>query len=76
MLEYFYGYLFEEWSERAKEDSPIFSRMVYDFGYMLKRYDYWISGDILEEDFLKAWGEFCKKWSIKEPDNLEENIRD
>jgi len=75
-LDYFYLYLFEEWYEKIKADSPVFSKMVYDLGYMLKGYDYWISGDTSEEDFLSAWERFCKKWSIKEPDNLEESISD
>jgi hypothetical protein len=75
-LENFYEYMFYEWSEKIKADAPVFSRIIHDLGDVLHKYDYWISGDVSKEDFLRAWAEFCKKWSIEEPNDLEGSVLD
>ncbi|MFA6804170.1 MAG: hypothetical protein WCR24_06775 [Candidatus Methanomethylophilaceae archaeon] len=75
-LEDYYEYVFEDYFNTIKEDSPVFARMVYDLGDVLHKYDFWKAGDVSEKEFLNAWDEFCKKWDVKEPKDLDKRVFD
>ena len=51
-----------DWADKIRNENPLLAGQLYDMRILLGRYDYYLSGDIGEEDIEKAWSEYRDKW--------------
>ena len=62
------GYL-SDWAKRIRPHNPILADHMERLRELLGRYDYYLSGDIGEEDIEKAWKEFLS-YSINDEESM------
>lgn len=54
-----------DWADGLEKVNPILATQVRDMCLVLYKYDRFLSGDISEEDAVKAWDKYLDKWSTE-----------
>ena len=62
-----------QWARRIRPHNPILADHMVRLEYLLDRYDYYLSGDIGEEDIEKEWKEFLS-FSINDEESMKKSI--
>lgn len=53
-------YRLKEWAKRIEDENPTLAAHLRAMHTVLDRYDYYMSGDIGEEDIHQAWRDYCE----------------
>lgn len=62
-----------QWAKRIRPHNPILADHLERLERLLDRYDYYLSGDIGEEDIEKEWKGFLS-FSINDEDSMKASI--
>ncbi len=55
-------FILGEWADRVEAENPLLAEHMRDLYDLLYKYDYYMSGDIGEDEVSKAWEAFHTKW--------------
>lgn len=67
-------YQMDEWADKIERENPLLADQMRDMCKLLGRYDYYLSGDIGEDDIEKAWNEYREKWINIDTQAVEETM--
>ena len=63
-----------DWAHRLERDNPLLAKQIRDLYVLLDRYDYYLSGDIGEEEIEEAWEKYRTKWIKMTTAKLSEKV--
>ena len=62
----------KDWARQIERHNPLLAQQLDDMCDLLYRYDYYLSGDIGEDDIQKAWKKYCDKWINIDTEKVEQ----
>ena len=64
-------YWLDDWAKQIEPENPLLAEQMRDMCKLLNRYDYYLCGDIGEEEIEKAWTKYRDKWIKMDTERIE-----